>query len=309
MVLIKKPVFHSRMGREQVLYALIFLAPWTFGVLVFSIYPIFSSLHLSFTNYNLFDKPGFIGARNYFRLIEDPRFLKACRVTTVYVAFGVPLQLCFALFLAMILNRGIPGLPYFRAIYYLPALLGGSVAIGILWRQVFGMEGLLNSILAFVGFPESVTTISWISNPKYSNSTLIILRVWQFGSPMLIFLAGLKQIPAELYESASIEGAGKGQQFLRITLPMLSPIILFNLIMQIISAFQAFTPAFIIGGRAGGPLDSLLFFTLYLYIMGFSNYRMGMASAMAWVLLMVVGLLTFIILRVSRSLVFYSDED
>jgi multiple sugar transport system permease protein len=293
---------------DKIFYPLLFLAPWIIGVLVFSIYPIFSSFYLSLTNFTFFGKPDFIGGLNYLRLLSDPRFIKACKVTTTYVILGVPLQLCFALALAVMLNRGIPGLQYFRAIYYLPALLGGSVAIGILWRQVFGMTGLLNSILGYLGFPESVTGISWITNPKYSVYTLIILRVWQFGSPMIIFLAGLKQIPAELYESASIDGAGKIRQFINITLPMLSPIILFNLIMQIISAFQAFTPAYIIGGSSGGSLDSLLFYTLYLYTMGFSFFKMGMASAMAWVLLVAIGTLVFIILRVSKNMVFYSED-
>ncbi|MDR0758843.1 MAG: sugar ABC transporter permease [Treponema sp.] len=235
--------------------------------------------------------------------------MKACAVTVTYVFWGVPLQLCFALLLALMLNRGIPGLRYFRAIYYLPALLGGSVAISILWRQVFGMDGLLNSVLSLLGFPEAVTSTGWITNPNNSIYTLIILRVWQFGSPMIIFLAGLKQIPLEMYEAASIEGAGAFRKFLSITLPMLSPIILFNLIMQIISAFQSFTPAYIIGGTSGGSLDSLLFYTLYLYIMGFSYFRMGMASAMAWVLLVAISILTFVIFRVSRNVVFYSDTE
>jgi multiple sugar transport system permease protein len=290
-------------------YPLLFLTPWVIGIFAFSIYPIFSSLYLSFTNFNLFESPAFIGAGNYIRLPGDPRFIKACLVTVNYVFLGVPLQLCFALLLALMLNQGIPGLRYFRAIYYLPALLGGSVAISILWREIFGMEGLLNSVFSFLGFPETLTSISWITNPRYSIYTLIILRVWQFGSPMIIFLAGLKQIPAELYESASIEGAGSWRQFISITLPMLSPIILFNLIMQIISAFQAFTPAYIIGGTSGGSLDSLLFYTLYLYIMGFSYFKMGMASALAWVLLLAIGVLTFVIFKVSRNMVFYGDGE
>jgi multiple sugar transport system permease protein len=290
-------------------YPLLFLAPWVIGLFVFSIYPIVSSLHLSFTNFNLFESPDFTGPENYRRLVSDPRFIKACTVTITYVFWGVPLQLAFALLLALMLNRGIPGLRYFRAIYYLPALLGGSVAISILWRQVFGMDGLLNSLMASLGVPEKITSIGWITNPGYSIYTLIILRVWQFGSPMIIFLAGLKQIPIEMYEAASIEGAGSFRKFISITLPMLSPIILFNLIMQIISAFQAFTPAYIIGGTGGGSLDSLLFYTLYLYIMGFSNFRMGMASAMAWVLLVAISILTLIIFRVSRNKVFYSDTE
>ena len=304
----KNPLSRKSLEWGKVFYPLLFLAPWILGVFVLSIYPIFSPFYLSLTNFSLFGKPDFLGGANYLRLVADPRFLKACKVTTTYVFFGVPLQLAFALVLALMLNRGIPGLQYFRAIYYLPALLGGSVAIGILWRQVFGMDGLLNSVLVLIGFPESITGISWVTNPKYSIYTLIILRVWQFGSPMIIFLAGLKQIPAELYESASMDGAGKVRQFVRITLPMLSPIILFNLIMQIISAFQAFTPAFIIGGSTGGSLDSLLFYTLYLYTMGFSYFRMGMASAMAWVLLATIAVLVFIILKLSKNMVFYNED-
>jgi multiple sugar transport system permease protein len=218
-------------------YALLFLAPWIIGILVFSLYPILHSLVLSFTDFDLFSVPRFVELQNYRMLLQDARFIQSCKVTTTYVFLGVPLQLIFALLLALLLNRGIPGLKYFRAIYYLPALLGGSVAISILWRQVFGIEGIFNQFLSYLGFSEEITKISWISNPKFSLHTLIVLRVWQFGSPMIIFLAGLRQIPSELYESASIDGANTFAKFTRITLPILSPIILFNLIMQIISAF------------------------------------------------------------------------
>lgn len=290
-------------------YPLLFLSPWILGLLIFSIYPILDSLYLSFTNFNLFESPSFVGLSNYKLLFSDQRFIKACNVTSVYVFIGVPLQLAFALVLALLLNNGIPGLKYFRAIYYLPALLGGSVAISILWRQLFGLNGLINSMMAAVGFSDTITGISWISNPNYSIYTLIILRVWQFGSPMIIFLAGLKQIPNELYESASMDGAGRGRQLTSITLPMLSPIILFNLIMQIISAFQAFTPAFIIAGASslGGNLDSLLLYTIYLYQMGFQYFKMGIASAMAWVMLLAIGALTLIIFKVSKNAVYYGD--
>ena len=293
---------------EKILYPLLFLTPWIIGLFSLQIFPIFSSLYYSLTDFNLFTKPNFVGATNYLLLLSDIRFLKACQVTTIFVFLGVPLQLAFALCLAMLLNRGISGLKYFRAIYYLPALLGGSVAVGILWRQVFGLEGLLNSALSSLGLPESMTSISWVSNPQYSLYTLVILRVWQFGSPMLIFLAGLKNIPAELYVSASIDGAGKFRQLINITIPMISPLILFNLIMQIISAFQSFTQAYVVGGANGGILDSLLFYTLYLYIMGFTFYRMGRASAMAWVLLLAIGVLTFGIIKISKKFVFYNEE-
>ena len=294
---------------NSVKFPLLFLAPWLIGLCVFSIYPVLSSLYLSFTNFNLFDTPAFVGIDNYLLLFADPRFLKACQVTLVYVFVGVPLQLIFALLLALLLNKGIPGLKYFRAIYYLPALLGGSVAISILWRQLFGLDGLYNSILMFLGLADSENLISWISNPNYSIYTLIALRVWQFGSPMIIFLAGLKQIPNELYESASIDGAGTVRKLWNITLPMLSPVLLFNLIMQIISAFQAFTPAYIISGTGslGGNLDSLLLYTIYLYVMGFQYFKMGIASAMAWIMLLAVGILTVLIFKVSKNSVHYSD--
>ncbi len=288
-------------------YALLFLAPWIIGMVVFSIYPIIRSLYLSFTDFNLFQAPNLIGVENYKSLFSDPRFIQSCKVTSVYVFAGVPLQLAFALLLALVLNRGIHGLKYFRAIYYLPALLGGSVAISVLWRQVFGLEGIVNQFLGVLGLPDTVTSISWISNPNYSLITLIILRVWQFGSPMIIFIAGLKQIPTELYEAASIDGANTFRKFSHITLPMLSPIILFNLVMQIISAFQAFTPAYIIGGVNGGALDSLLFYTLYLYTIGFTYFKMGYASAMAWVLMLAISLLTIVIFRLSKDTVNYES--
>lgn len=288
-------------------YALFFLSPWLLGLLVFSIYPVFHSLYLSFTDFNLFEAPRFLRADNYRVLLGDPRFIQACKVTTLYVFAGVPLQLVFALGLALVLNKGLSGLRYFRAVYYLPALLGGSVAISVLWRQVFGMSGIVNQFLELIGLPESLTAISWISNPRYSLYTLIILRVWQFGSPMIIILAGLKQIPRELYESASIDGAGTLRKFVNITLPVLSPVLLFNMIMQIISAFQSFTPAYIIGGVSGGALDSLLFYTLYLYTLGFNYFKMGLASAMAWILMIAISILTLIIFKLSKNVVYYED--
>jgi multiple sugar transport system permease protein len=252
----------------------------------------------------------FIGLENYITLItQDTLCSQAVRVTVHYVLLSVPLQLIFALLLAMMLNTGIPGLKYFRAAYYLPALMGGSVAVAILWRQVFGIEGIFNDLLRFVGAPESVYNTSWILNPNYAIYSLILLRVWQFGSPMIIFLAGLKQVPQELYESASLDGAGPVKRFFKITLPMISPIILFNLIMQMISAFQLFTSAFIIGGTAqgGGIANSLLFYTVYLFRVGFQHFQMGRASAMAWILVVIIGVFTLLIFRSSKSWVHYTD--
>jgi multiple sugar transport system permease protein len=293
----------SRAARRN-LVGYTFLLPWLIGFLVFSVVPILASLYLSFTKYDLLTPPIWNGLRNYIVMFTmDPRFLQALKVTFVYVSVSVPLQLALALAIAMVLNRGIRGLTLYRAFYYLPSLLGGSVAIAILWRQVFGLSGIVNQALEMFG----IQGMSWIGTPSTAVYTLVLLRVWQFGSPMIIFLAGLKQIPRELYEAAEIDGASRFGGFARITLPMLSPIIFFNLIMQFISAFQAFTQAFIVSGGTGGPVDSTLFYTLYLYQQGFASFRMGYASAMAWVLLGIIGLLTLVAFRSSRFWVYYES--
>jgi multiple sugar transport system permease protein len=281
-----------------------FLTPWLLGFFIFSVGPIVASLYLSFTKYDLLSPPVWSGLRNFqVMLTMDPRFVKALKVTTVYVMLSVPLQLALALAIATVLNRGVSGLSLYRAFYYLPSLLGGSVAIAILWRQVFGLNGILNQALALAG----IQGTSWIGTPDTAVHTLVLLRIWQFGSPMIIFLAGLKQIPRELYEAADIDGVSRWSGFTKITLPLLTPIIFFNLIMQFISAFQAFTQAFIVSGGSGGPVDSTLFYTLYLYQQGFAAFRMGYASAMAWVLLVILGLLTVTAFGSSRRWVYYES--
>ena len=201
----------------------------------------------------------------------------------------------------MILNKGISGLPLYRAMFYLPSLLGASVAIAVLWRQLFAGDGLFNQVLALFG----IHGPSWISNPDYSLYTLVALSVWQFGSPMIIFLAGLRQIPQDLYEAAEIDGASRRQQFLKITLPLLTPVIFFNVVVQTIDAFKAFTPAFIISGGTGGPIDSTLFYTLYLYQEAFAYFRMGYASALAWILVVIIAMFTAFAFLTSRYWVHY----
>jgi multiple sugar transport system permease protein len=282
----------------------LFLAPWFAGLLFITAGPIAASAYLSFTDYSLIGAPEWIGLANFERMFDDPRFYQSLKVTFIYVAVSVPIQLAFALFLAMILDRGLRGLALYRSIYYLPSLIGGSVAIAILWRQIFGSDGLLNQVLRFVGFENPP---GWVSDPDYALGTLIILNVWTFGAPMVIFLAGLRQIPTMYYEAASLDGAGKVRQFLQVTLPLLSPIIFFNLVLQTINAFQTFTQAFIVSGGTGGPADSTLFYTLYLYQRGFGNFDMGYASALAWFLLLIVGGLTAINFFASKYWVFYGD--
>ncbi len=282
----------------------LFLLPWLIGFLGLTIGPILTSLYLSFTHFDLLTAPRWAGLDNYTRMFtNDPKFAASMRVTFVFVIFSVPLKLAFALGVALLLNRGMKGLPLYRALFYLPSLLGASVAIAILWRQMFAGNGLVNQILANFG----IQGPSWISNPNTSLWTLIILAVWQFGSPMIIFLAGLRQIPQDMYEAASLDGASKWRQFWKITLPMLTPVVFFNAIIQTIEAFKSFTPSFIISGGTGGPINSTLFYTLYLYNEAFGFFRMGYASALAWVLLGIVALFTAFSFLSSKYWVHYDD--
>lgn len=283
--------------------ALFFMAPWFIGLFVITIGPMVASLYLSFTDYSLLQPPSWIGFENYERMLDDPRLHNSLRVTFTYVFVSVPLQLAAALGLALLLDRGLRGLAIYRSVYYLPSLLGGSVAIAILWRQIFGTDGLINQVLGFFGIQGQ----GWVSHPDYALGTLVILNVWTFGSPMIIFLAGLRQIPDMYYEAASIDGAGRLRQFVSITMPLLTPIIFFNLVLQLIGAFQSFTQAFVVSGGTGGPVDSTMFYTLYLYQRGFASLDMGYASAMAWLLLVIIGAMTAVNFLLSKYWVFYND--
>jgi multiple sugar transport system permease protein len=284
-------------------WSLFFLGPWYIGLVLITAGPLLASLYLSFTDYDLLTDPVFIGLDNYTQMFSDPRLIKSLEVTLIYVAVSVPLQLAAALGLALLLDRGMRGLAIYRSVFYLPSLLGGSVAIAILWRQIFGTTGLVNQVLSLFGIEGQ----GWVSHPDYALSTLIILEVWTFGAPMVIFLAGLRQIPEMYYEAASIDGATRLRQFWSITIPMLTPIIFFNLVLQVIGSLKSFTQAFVISGGTGGPADSTLFFTLYLYQQGFASLNMGYASAMAWLLLAIIAVLTALNFLLSKYWVFYND--
>ncbi len=284
--------------------AFLFLLPWFAGLLLITAGPIVASLGLSFTDYNLIQPPEFNGVENISRMFTDERLHRSLGVTFIYVFVSVPLQLLAALALAILLDRGLRGLPFYRsAFFYLPSLLGSSVAIAVLWKQIFGAEGLLNQLLGVFG----ITGRGWISDPDTALSTLIVLNVWTFGAPMVIFLAGLRQIPVMYYEAASVDGASKWTQFKKITVPLLSPIIFFNLVLQIIHAFQSFTQAFVVSGGTGGPSDSTLFYTLFLYERGFARFDMGYASALAWLLLLIIAGFTAINFWAAKRWVFYDD--
>ena len=282
----------------------LFLLPWLIGLVVITIGPMLASLYLSFTNYSLIQAPKFIGIANYTRMLDDERLHNSLRVTFTYVFVSTPLQLGVALGIAILLNEGMKGLAFYRSVFYLPSMLGGSVAIAVLWRQMFEVDGLVNQVLRAIGIP---VTTSWIGDPRTALWTIILLHIWTFGSPMVIFLAGLRQIPGMYYEAASVDGASKWAQFRKITLPLLSPIIFFNLVLQIIGAFQAFTQAYVVSNGTGGPSDSTMFYTLYLYQKGFVQFQMGYAAAMAWLLLVIIGAFTALNFWLSKHWVFYGD--
>jgi multiple sugar transport system permease protein len=282
----------------------LFLLPWLIGLFVITIGPLLASLYLSFTEYSLIESPTWIGLDNYIRMLDDARLHQSLQVTFTYVIVSVPLQLALALGVAMLLNQGMRGLPLYRSVFYLPSMLGASVAIALLWRQMFGTDGLVNQVLRLFGLD---ATTGWVSTPDYALGTLILLHVWTFGSPMVIFLAGLRQIPSMYYEAAAVDGATRWHRFRKITLPLLSPIIFFNLVLQIIGAFQSFTQAHVISNGTGAPSDSTLFYTLYLYQRGFGEFEMGYAAAMAWLLVVIVGAATAINFFASKYWVFYDD--
>ncbi len=283
----------------------ILIAPWLIGFIIMYLIPMVISIYFSFTKYNLLSAPVFIGIDNFTRMFfHDPSFWKSLGVTFYYVFMLVPLRLIFAFIVAMLLNSKRKFLGLYRAVYYIPSIVGGSVAVSIVWKQIFGNDGVAMSLLSIIGIDQK---ISFIGNPSTAIWTIISLGVWQFGSAMLIFLAALKQVPKSIYESAGIDGAGYFTQIFKITIPMLTPVIFFNLILQIINAFKAFTESYII--TQGGPMDSTLFYVLNLYRKSFTYFDMGYSSAMAWVLVLIIGLFTVVIFKSQSTWVHYESKE
>ncbi|SHM52978.1 carbohydrate ABC transporter membrane protein 1, CUT1 family [Gracilibacillus kekensis] len=300
---VQKKTKISKETRKQYIAAYIFLLPWLIGFLGLVLGPMVSSLYLSFTRFDLLNPPEWIGFANYTEMFQDTRWIASAKVTMTFVFIAVPTQLIAALLVAVLLNKKMAAVGFYRTTYYLPSLLGGSVAIAILWKNLFEIDGLVNQVLVFF----NIEGQGWISHPDYALGTIIILATWQFGASMVIFLAGLKQIPKELYEAAAVDGGTKRQVFFRVTLPLLSPVIFFNLVIELIKSIQVFTSAFIISEGTGGPINSTLFYTLYLYQKGFTHFEMGYASAMAWVLVFVLGVMTLVIFFSSKYWVHYED--
>ncbi|GAA3631929.1 carbohydrate ABC transporter permease [Streptomyces chitinivorans] len=295
-----------RRARRETLAGYLFLSPWCVGILLLTLGPMLVSLYLAFTDYNLFDSPRWVGLENFSEMFSDDRWWTSVRVTAVFVLIATPLKLAVALGVAMLLVRPRKGQGFYRSAFYAPSLIGASVSIGIVWRALFQDDAVVDRSLSLFGWDGG----GWVGDPDWSLPTLIALSAWQFGAPMVIFLAGLKQVPRELYEAAEVDGAGAWRRFRSITLPMISPVLFFNLLLEIIHSFQIFTSALVIagpGGRAGGPGDSLLVYTWYLYEQGFSNLRMGYASAMAWMLLVGIALVTAVLFWSQRRWVHYEE--
>ena len=282
---------------------LLYIAPWLLGFLIFQLYPFIASFCYSFTDYTLLNQPQFVGLKNYLTLFTTAKqFLSTMKITGFYALLSVPLKLAFALFIAILLNAKIKGIGIYRSLYYLPSILGGSVAVSVLWRVIFMKDGMINHFIGLLG----LGPVNWLTDAKLALITLSLLQVWQFGSAMVIFLAALKGIPAELYEAASIDGSGKWNQFLHITLPQISSVVFFNLIMQSIQALQNFTSAFVITG--GGPMKRTYIIGMKLYDDAFRFYKVGYACAESWILFLVILALTLLVFKSSDAWVYYADE-
>ena len=272
--------------------------------LIFTLIPMAISLWLAFTDYRGTDTWKYVGIDNFHRMFfEDIRYARSLVATIKYVLLAVPLRLIVALGVAILLNTKRNGVYWYRAAFYIPSVIGGSIAVAVMWRQLFGSQGIANAAVAALG----LEPVNWLGNPDTAIWTLVLLAVWQFGSPMLIFLAGLRQISPEYHEAASIDGASKWQRFYRITLPLLTPIIFFNVIMQLIAGFRVFTQAFVVTG--GAPLDTTLFYSLYVFNRAFGQNQFGYAAAMAWILLVIIAALTFLNFRLSSRWVFYETKE
>lgn len=291
-----------RKSRQNKYTGLFYVLPFVIGLLVFQLYPFLASFFYSFTDLSIANDWSWVGLSNYIKsFTADRDFWNSLKVTGIYVFIAVPCKLVFALFIAMVLNMKIRGIRFFQTLYYIPSILGGSVAVSVIWRFMFSHDRLVNTLTSYLGLP----ALDWLGSKALALPTVSLLAVWQFGSSMVLFLVGLKQIPVSLYEAASIDGASKVHQFFKITLPMLTPTVLFNVIMQTIGAFQEFTSAFIITG--GGPMNSTYMYGMMLYNNSFKYYKMGYASAQSWILFIIIMAVTGLLFLSSKKWVYYED--
>jgi multiple sugar transport system permease protein len=292
----------SKATKRNVTSGLLFVSPWIIGFIFLTLVPFVLSLYYSFTDYDVVAAPAWVGVLNYVRLFQDPIFWKSIYNTMYYTIISVPLSIIFGVALALLLNLKIKGMAFYRTVFYLPSIVP-IVASSILWLWLFDPQfGLVNGLLEAIGIPGP----GWLVDPAWSKPALIVMGLWGVGSAMIIYLAGLQDIPNEMYESAELDGAVWWQKIVYITIPMLTPVIFFNLIMGLIGSFQYFTQAYIV--TSGGPNDSTLFYSLYLYRNAFSYFHMGYASAMAWILFMIIMAATMIVFKSSARWVFYGGD-
>ena len=285
--------------------AYVYILPWLIGMAVFTLYPFIISFYYALCDYNPLKEPIFIGFDNFIKLFtNDSEFPKSLKATLLYTVYTVPFKLIMSLTIAMMLNKARKGIGILRTIYYIPSLFGGSIAVAVLWRIMFSDSGMVNSWLSYLG----IAPISFLGDPARALPTLSLLEVWQFGSSMVMFLAALKQVPSTLYEAARIDGAGSVKRFFNITLPGISPVTFFCIIMQTINAIQNFTAAFVITNGTGGPLKSTYMLGIKLYNDGFRLWKMGYASATSWVIFGIIALFTAALFATSKRWVFYGDE-
>lgn len=291
----------GRQARTENMWGWLLVSPWLFGFIVFTLGPMIASAYLSFTDWDIITPPKWVGLHNYLYMFqEDPIALQSLRITITYAFVSVPLRLVLGLSIALLMNQKVKGIFVFRTIYYLPAVLSG-VAVAMLWRWVFNSEfGLVNSALWTLF---GIQGPAWLVDQDWALSALIVMSLWDVGAPMLIYLAGLQGIPTDLYEAAEVDGANAWRRLWAITIPMLTPVLFFNLVIGLIDALQVFTQAFII--TEGGPNNATMFSILYMYLNAFRYFNMGYASAIAWILFILILILTVIVFRWSSSWVHY----
>jgi multiple sugar transport system permease protein len=289
--------------RREIVWGYIFVAPWIIGFLIFTLGPVIASFALSFTDYELIVAPVWVGLKNYRTLLTQDRLFGLSLFNTAYYSFfSVPLGIVVAFLLAMLLNVQLPGMKAYRTVFYLPTVTSG-VAVSILWVWLFNPQfGLINYLLRLVGLPAP----GWLVDPAWSKPAFILMSLWGVGGTAVIFLAGLQGVPRSLYEAAEIDGANTWQKFWNVTIPMMSSVIFFNLIMGVIGSFQVFTSAYVM--TRGGPQNSTLFYVLYLFKKGFGMLQMGYAAAMAWILFLLILILTLIQFRLAERWVYYEGD-
>jgi len=292
------------MSQREAAWAYFFISPWILGFIFFTVGPMLASLYYSFTRYNIISSPQWLGLVNYRDIVKDPLFWKSLQVTVYYASLALPLGLLFGFFLAILLNQKIPGVNVWRTVYFLPSVIAG-VAVALLWIRIFNPKiGILNPFLAKFG----IQGPGWLNDPNWAMPALVIMSLWGVGGGMIIYLAGLQGVPTALYDAAKVDGASLWQRFWYVTLPMMTPVIFYNLVMGLIGAFQYFTTVYVATGGSGSPARATLFYNLYLYQNAFKYFEMGYASTMAWILFVIVLLLTLLVFRSSQAWVYYEGQ-